>query len=82
MACGTPVLTSNVSAMPEVVGDAALLVDPKDPASIAEGLRRLIEDEALRAVLRAAGPERARLFTWERAGRQLYELFRRVLGQK
>ncbi|MGC8873759.1 MAG: glycosyltransferase family 4 protein [Chloroflexia bacterium] len=79
LACGTPVLTSNVSAMPEVVGDAAILVDPKDPASIADGLRRLIEDEELRRALRAAGPERARLFTWERAGRQLFDIVRRLL---
>ena len=77
LACGAPVLTSRVSAIPEVVGEAAVLVDPTDTASIAAGLRRLLEDADLRASLRPAGLERARIFTWERAGRQLRELIRR-----
>ena len=49
MACGTPVVTSNVSSLPEVAGGAALLVDPYDPASIADGICRAVTDEALRA---------------------------------
>jgi len=77
LACGVPVLTSRVSAIPEVVGEAALMVDPTDSAAIAAGLRRLLEDADLRAALRPAGLEQARLFTWERAGRQLRELIRR-----
>lgn len=71
MACGTPVLTSNVSSTPEVVGEAAVLVDPLDVGAIREGLRRLIEDDGLRAQLRAAGLERAREFTWEKAAGEL-----------
>lgn len=74
MACGTPVLTSDVASLPEVVGKAAILVDPKDVDSIAEGLQRLLADAALRAELRAAGLIRAREFTWERAARRLLEL--------
>jgi glycosyltransferase involved in cell wall biosynthesis len=66
MACGTPVLTSNVTAMPEVVGDAGLLVDPYDVEAIAHGIRRLVEDSALREELRKKGLERAKQFTWER----------------
>jgi glycosyltransferase involved in cell wall biosynthesis len=66
MACGTPVLTSNVTAMPEVVGDAGLLVDPYDVEAIAHGIRRLVEDTALREELRKKGLERAKQFTWER----------------
>jgi len=66
MACGTPVLTSNVTAMPEVVGDAGLLVDPYDVEAIAHGIRRLVEDSALREELKRKGLERAKQFTWER----------------
>jgi glycosyltransferase involved in cell wall biosynthesis len=66
MACGTPVLASNVTAMPEVVGDAGLLVDPYDVEAIAHGIRRLVEDTALREELRKKGLERAKRFTWER----------------
>jgi glycosyltransferase involved in cell wall biosynthesis len=66
MACGTPVICSNTSSMPEVVGDSALLVDPTDVDGIAAGLARLIDDAALRAKLRAAGLQRAAGFSWAR----------------
>lgn len=66
MACGTPVLTSTTSALPEVAGPAALLVDPTDTAAIAQGLARLVEDAALRADLRRQGVEQAARFSWER----------------
>jgi glycosyltransferase involved in cell wall biosynthesis len=66
MAAGAPVLTSNSSSLPEVAGDAALLVDPLDTAAIAEGLRRLAHDPDLRAELRLRGARRAAEFTWER----------------
>jgi glycosyltransferase involved in cell wall biosynthesis len=69
MACGTPVLTSNVSALPELVGDDAVLVDPSDDTSIAEGLVRLITDEALRERLRTAGLTRAARFDWDQTAR-------------
>lgn len=65
MACGTPVLASNVSSVPEVVGDAGLLVNPKDPAALAENIVRLAADSALRASLTKKGLERARRFSWE-----------------
>jgi glycosyltransferase involved in cell wall biosynthesis len=65
MACGTPVITSNISALPEVVGDAALLVDPLDVDGLAAAILRLWDDEALRDDLRARGLARARLFTWD-----------------
>ena len=66
MACGTPVLVSNVTSLPEVVGDAGLLVDPHDIEAIAYGIRRIVEDSALREQLGRKGLERAKLFTWER----------------
>jgi glycosyltransferase involved in cell wall biosynthesis len=69
MAAGTPVLTSNVSSLPEVAGEDALLVDPKDEHAIAEGLRRIVEDEALRERLIGPGRARAAGYTWEATAR-------------
>ncbi|HUM44909.1 MAG TPA: glycosyltransferase family 1 protein [Fervidobacterium sp.] len=66
MACGTPVLTSNVASIPEVVGDAALTVDPYDIDAIAEGIKRLVEDDNLRRELSQKGLARAKLFHWDR----------------
>jgi glycosyltransferase involved in cell wall biosynthesis len=65
MACGVPVLTSNVCSLPEVAGDAALLVTPLDVEEIAEGIRRLVWDSTLRVQLREKGLRRAKLFSWE-----------------
>ena len=62
MASGTPVLTSNVSSLPEVVGDAAVLVNPYEPRAIADGLRRLLTDVALRQDLHERGVARAHQF--------------------
>ena len=70
MACGTPVVTSTVTSLPEVAGDAAVLVDPYSVDAIAEGLARVLSDEALAARLRAAGLVRASTFTWENTARQ------------
>ncbi|KAB8139618.1 glycosyltransferase family 4 protein [Chloroflexia bacterium SDU3-3] len=69
MACGTPVLTSTTSSLPEVAGDAALLVDPRDTAAITAGLARLLGDAALRADLAARGMRRAAQFTWDACAR-------------
>ncbi|MBC7323609.1 MAG: glycosyltransferase family 4 protein, partial [Acetomicrobium sp.] len=66
MACGTPVLISNVTSLPEVVGDAALMVDPYDVDAIAEGIKRLVEDDNLRKELSQKGLARAKLFSWDR----------------
>jgi glycosyltransferase involved in cell wall biosynthesis len=65
MACGVPVLTSNVCSLPEVVGDAATLVDPTDVQEIADGIRLLVQDSALRARLRDKGLLQARIFSWD-----------------
>jgi hypothetical protein len=65
MACGCPVVSSNRTACPEVVGTCRLLVDPEDVKGIAEVIARLVDDEALRADLRNRGLARSRLFTWE-----------------
>lgn len=70
LACGTPVLTSNTTSLPEVVGNAALTVDPADTTAITAGLQRLLSDDTLRQTLRVRGLERARQFTWTRAAMQ------------
>ena len=66
MACGVPVVTSNVSSLPEVVGDNAVLVDPYNVDSIADGIRRVCTDDGLRESLRRRGAAHARQFTWQR----------------
>jgi glycosyltransferase involved in cell wall biosynthesis len=66
MACGVPVLTSTTSSLPEVAGDAALLVDPHDTQAIAQGITRLVADAALREQLRQRGYEHVAAFTWDR----------------
>lgn len=75
MACGTPVLTSNASCMPEVVGDAALLVDPHDIDSIAGGIVRIIGDEQLREELRQRGYRQVQKYTWMEAGRIMLSVY-------
>jgi alpha-1,3-rhamnosyl/mannosyltransferase len=80
MACGTPVLTSNVSSLPEVVGDAALFVNPDDVDALATALARLWRDETLRADLRARGLAQARQFSWERTARLTLDVYRAVLS--
>lgn len=79
MACGTPVLTSNVSSLPEVAGDAAVLVDPTDVEAIAAAMRRVLQDQALAAALSAKGLARAQQFTWERTARETIKVYEKVL---
>jgi glycosyltransferase involved in cell wall biosynthesis len=78
MASGTPVVTSNVSSLPEVAGDAAVLVDPLDPKAIANGIYRALTDDALRRELRARGLARARQFSWETSVRRVREIYQEV----
>lgn len=78
-AAGVPVVTSNVSSLPEVAGDAAVLVDPDDPAAIGAELARLFEDGDLRNVLRAAGHARVASFTWEATARATAAALHRVV---
>jgi glycosyltransferase involved in cell wall biosynthesis len=80
MASGTPVVTSNVSSLPEVAGDAAVLVDPYDPHAIADGIYRVLSDEALRRDLRSKGLLRARQFSWEASVRRIHDIYDRVGG--
>jgi len=75
MACGVPVVCSGVSSLPEVAGDAALLVDPEDEDGLRWAMERALEDEGLRREMTARGRARAAQFTWERAARQLLGVF-------
>lgn len=79
MASGTAVITSNVSSLPEVVGEAAILIDPFDPAAIADAMRRVLDDHALRDDLIRKGHERAQAFSWTRAAEATRAVYRQVL---
>jgi glycosyltransferase involved in cell wall biosynthesis len=78
MASGTPVVTSNVSSLPEVAGNAALLVDPMNPEAIADGIQRVLTDDRLRQHLRERGIARARQFSWETSVRRVREIYEAV----
>jgi len=78
MAYGLPVICSNVSSLPEVVGEAAILIDPQQPAEIAAALKLVLSDGELRAALKAKGQERANLFSWNKAAEQYLKLFREL----
>jgi glycosyltransferase involved in cell wall biosynthesis len=78
MASGTPVVTSNVSSLPEVAGDAAVLVDPYDPAAIADGICRVLVDVQLRRDLRSKGLARAGQFSWEESVRRVRAIYGEV----
>lgn len=81
MACGTPVIVSTSSSLPEVVGDAGLLVDARDPRSLAEAMRSVAEDRGRREQLALAGLGRARTFSWHETARQTAAVYHRVLGE-
>ena len=81
MASGTPVITSNVSSLPEVVGDAAVLIDPYQPEEIADAMQRVLLDEGLRNDLRARGLARVRDFSWQRSATRVREIYDEVLAR-
>ncbi|MGI5836494.1 MAG: glycosyltransferase family 4 protein, partial [Chloroflexota bacterium] len=78
MACGTPVITSNTSSLPEVAGDAALLVDPTCVDDIAESMVRVMNDAGLQEELRGKGLLRASQFSWEASAAKTLEVYRQV----
>jgi len=80
MACGTPVITSNLSSMPEVAGGAALLVDPRSTNEISDAMLRLAGDEQLRQQLCAKGLQRAGRFSWKQTAEETLTLYRDLLG--
>jgi glycosyltransferase involved in cell wall biosynthesis len=74
MACGTPIVTSDVNGLEEIAGDAALLVDPEQPADIAEAVGRVLADPAMRRSLSLRGLERSKRFSWEKCSRETLEI--------
>ncbi len=78
MACGAPVITSNSTSLPEVAGDAAILVDPIDARELGEAMVRVLSDVKLRESLRAKGFERVKQFTWERTARSTLKVYREL----
>src|SRR5439155_23158565 len=75
MACGTPVITSNRSSLPEVVGDAALRVDPDDRAGLAGAMARIVDEGSLREELRERGLKQAQRFSWEETARRTLQVY-------
>jgi len=78
MACGTPILTSNVNGLKEIAGDAAMLMDPTDTESIAKGIKKILSDLTLREMLSYKGLERSSLFTWDSCAKNTLALLERV----
>jgi glycosyltransferase involved in cell wall biosynthesis len=82
MACGTPVVTSNVSSLPEVVGDAAVLVNPENVFDIARGIREVLLDQPMREELIRRGHAQAARFSWERTAREVLEIYREAAARQ
>lgn len=82
MACATPVVCSNASSLPEVAGDAALLIDPHDTAALAAALQRVLTDAGLQAKLVALGLAQARRFTWQETARQTLAVYKQVYEKR
>lgn len=80
LASGTPVVTSNVTSPPEIAGDAAITVDPRDVLALADGIRRILTDAALSQSLRERGLARAKDFTWKRTAEETVKLYQRILS--
>lgn len=82
MACGTPVVASNQSSLPEVVGEAGVLVDPRDVGAIAEAMSRVLSDESLNRQLSETGRRRAAHFSWDKVAADLLNLYETVLERR
>jgi glycosyltransferase involved in cell wall biosynthesis len=81
MAHGTPVVTSNTSSLPEVVGKAAVLVNPENVFEIMRGLHRVLVDQSLRDKLKQRGYEQAQKFSWDAAAKRILQVYEEVAGQ-
>ncbi|MBI5698770.1 glycosyltransferase family 4 protein [Candidatus Saganbacteria bacterium] len=79
MACGLPVVTSNVSSLPEIVGDAALTVDPRDPGQIARAILGVLDNKDIAREMVRKGKERAKMFTWQKTAAKTYEVYEDVI---
>jgi len=77
---GVPVITSNRSCLPEIVGDSGILIDPEDPAALAEAMHRLIDDGKMHIELVKKALDNSRQFSWRTAADQPIQVYRSVLG--
>jgi len=82
MACGIPVITSNTTSLPEVVGDAGITLPPTDINRVSEALRQVICNKELRTTMRQKGLKQARLFSWEAAARETLEIYKAILSMR
>ncbi len=80
LSCGLPVLAANTSSLPELVGDAGLLLDPHNPDAWTEAMARLLDDDKLRATMRTKGLQQARQFSWQRAAEETLTVYREAAG--
>ncbi|OLB30468.1 MAG: glycosyltransferase family 4 protein [Chloroflexi bacterium] len=78
MACGAPVITSNTSSLPEVAGDAALLIDPHNTGELSAAIMRILQDKSLQEELRQKGYERAKQFTWQASARKMLSIYQKL----
>ena len=82
MQCGTPVISSNSSSLPEVVGDAGILIDPKDEDHLCQAMLDVLTDSNLRESLRKKGLERAKQFSWKKCADQTVEIYKKIIDSK
>ena len=78
MACGVPVITSNTSSLPEIVGDAGMLVNPQNPEEIADAIKSVLESDSKKRDMAGKGIERAKTFSWERCARETLKLYKQI----
>ena len=81
MSCGTPVITGNRSSLPEVVGEAGIMVDPYDPGAFGDAISRVLSSESLRTDMSARGLEQAKKFSWDKMARQTVDVYRKAAGK-
>ena len=82
MACGTPVITSNTSSLPEVVGDAGIMVDPYDVDRLADAMHKVLSNEELREDMIKRGLERAKMFSWDKTARETLRVYEEVYNER
>ena len=82
MQCGVPVISSNTSSLPEVVGDAGILIDPKDKDQLCQAMLNILTDESLRENLKQKGLERAKQFSWKKCADQTVEIYKKIIDSK
>jgi glycosyltransferase involved in cell wall biosynthesis len=79
LACGTPVITSEVASLPEIMGEAGILIPPGDGQALSQAILSVLSDQALRERMKEKGPQQAAAFTWERTARQTLQVYHRIL---